>query len=136
MYEVKQRYQQAWDNLQTMKKNEIMYKTIQVERKRFLTIQYMHKNPTDVDQMVDMLYTHFKIIQITCFEDRAKENYLGLGTEELIAESNKELMKLEKDLKNFRVEKDDLRYDLYKMITEMLFDNIALRMWVNDLMSH
>ena len=43
---------------------------------------------------------------------------------------------LEKELKSFQVQKDDLRFDLYKMILDMLLDNIALRLWVNDLMQH
>jgi len=86
--------------------------------------------------MVKALYSHFEIIRKTCFEDRAKENYLGLGTEELIAYSNKELKDLEKELRLFNVQKDDLRFDLYKMIQDMLLDNLALRLWVNDLMQH
>ena len=53
--------------------------------------------------MVKALYSHFEIIRKTCFEDRAKENYLGLGTEELIAYSNKELKDLEKELRLFNV---------------------------------
>ena len=134
MYEVQQRYQQARDNLQNMKETAKMYQSIQEERKRFLTYQFMHRSPNDVEEMVKTLYSHFETIRITCFEDRAKENYLGLGTEELIVQSNVELKKLEKELKAFQVQKDDLRFDLYKMILDMLLDNIALRLWVNDLM--
>ena len=111
-----------------------MYQSIQEERKRFLTYQFMHHNPNDVEEMVKTLYSHFEIIRITCFEDRAKENFGGHGTEDLIEQSNKELRMLEKELKSFQVQKDDLRFDLYKMILDMLLDNIALRLWVNDLM--
>lgn len=50
-------------------------------------------------------------------------------------QSNKELENLEKELRSFKVQKDDLRYDLYKMILDMLQDNIALRQKINLLLA-
>ena len=43
---------------------------------------------------------------------------------------------LEKELKQFSVQKDDLRFTLYSMIMVMLQDNIEMRLWVNDLMQN
>jgi len=118
-----------------MKETNKMYQSIQEERKRFLTYQFMHRSPNDVEEMVQALYGHFEIIHKTCFEDRAKENHKGLGSYELLQQSNKELANLEKELKSFQVQKDDLRFDLYKMILDMLTDNIQLRQKINLLLA-
>lgn len=84
--------------------------------------------------MVQALYQQFEIIRKTCFSAMAKENYTGVGSFEIINESNKELRRLEKELKQFTIQKDDLRFTLYSMIMVMLQDNIQMRLWINDLM--
>ena len=66
----------------------------------------------------------------------AKENYTGGGSFDLITESNKQLRMLEKELKSFTIQKDDLRFTLYSMIMVMLQDNIQMRLWINDLMQN
>lgn len=43
---------------------------------------------------------------------------------------------LEKELKQFTIQKDDLRFTLYSMIMVMLQDNIQMRLWINDLMEN
>ena len=111
-----------------------MYEEIVLERRRFLTYQYMHRNPNDVEEMVKALYGQFENIRKTCFSAMAKENYTGGGSFDLITESNKQLRMLEKELKSFTIQKDDLRFTLYSMIMVMLQDNIQMRLWINDLM--
>lgn len=54
----------------------------------------------------------------------AKENYTGVGSFEIITQSNKQLRMHEKELKQFTIQKDDLRFTLYSMIMVMLQDNI------------
>lgn len=39
-------------------------------------------------------------------------------------------------MKAFQIQKDDLRYELYSMITTMLQDNIDMRLKINQLMSN
>ena len=117
-------------------KNMHMYEEIVLERRRFLTYQYMHRNPNDVEEMVKALYGQFENIRKTCFSAMAKENYTGGGSFDLITESNKQLRMLEKELKSFTIQKDDLRFTLYSMIMVMLQDNIQMRLWINDLMQN
>ena len=66
----------------------------------------------------------------------ARENYVGGGSFDLINESNKELRKLDKELRQFNIPKDDLRFSLYSMIMLMLKDNIDMRLWINELMKN
>ena len=101
-----------------------MYETIVLERRRFLTYKHMYKDPNDVEQMVKALFGHFENIRRTCFSAMAKENYTGVGSFEIISESNRQLHQLDKELKYFTIQKDDLRFTLYSMIIVMLQDNI------------
>ena len=59
-----------------------------------------------------------------------------MGSFEIIAESNRQLQTLEKELKHFKIQKGDLRFSLYSMIIAMLQNNIRMRLWVNDLMTN
>ena len=43
---------------------------------------------------------------------------------------------LEKELRHFTIQKDDLRFSLYNMIIVMLQDNIQMRLWINELMQN
>ena len=36
----------------------------------------------------------------------------------------------------FAIHKDDLRFEIYKMITDIMQDNIKLRLWVNEMMGY
>ena len=113
-----------------------MYEAIVLERRRYLTYWYMNRSPNDVEEMVKALFSQFEMIRKTCFSNMARENYVGGGSFDLINESNKELRKLDKELRQFNIPKDDLRFSLYSMIMLMLKDNIDMRMWINELMKN
>ena len=66
-----------------------MYETIVLERRRFLTQKHMYKSPNDVEQMIKALFSHFENIRRTCFSSMSRENYTGVGSFEIIAESNR-----------------------------------------------
>lgn len=51
---------------------------------------------------------------------------------ELIEDSDSELKKLERSLKLNGLQQDDLRYALFKMITDILHDNISVRLENNQ----
>jgi hypothetical protein len=61
----------------------------------------------------------------------SKDNLEFGGSRELLLKSNEELKRLLKELNAQKVDKDDLRYDIFKMIYEMIADNIALRLKIN-----
>ena len=113
-----------------------MYEAIVLERRRYLTYWYMNRSPNDVEEMVKALFSQFEMIRKTCFSNMARENYVGGGSFDLINESNKELRKLDKELRQFNIPKDDLRFSLYSMIMLMLKDNIDMRLWINELMKN
>ena len=49
--------------------------------------------------------------------------------------SNMELQRLSKELNLFKLDEEDVRYDVFEMIFEMLQDNILLRVKQNKLSS-
>ena len=64
-----------------------------------MTYKNMRDRPDDVEAMIKALYEHFEKIRKTCFSDMARENYSGVGSYEMITESNRALHALEKELK-------------------------------------
>lgn len=98
-YEVDTKLSQTKEEQKQINKNKEMYEKILLERRRFLTYSFMLRSPNDVEEMVKALYQQFEIIRKTCFSAMAKENYTGVGSFEIISESNIELRRLEKELK-------------------------------------
>lgn len=79
-YEIDIKLNQAKEQLDQFKKNKKMYEAIVLERRRFLTYQYMHRSPNDVEEMVKALYGHFENIRRTCFSALSENNYSGVGS--------------------------------------------------------
>ena len=84
-----------------MQETTEMYESIMHERRRFLTFQFMYRNPNDVEEMIKSLFGHFEVIRKTCLNERARENFDGIGSEEILSESTSQLKILEKELKAF-----------------------------------
>ena len=62
----------------------------------------------------------------------SKDNLDYVGSKEILAKSNSELNRLMKELNQQKIEKDDIRYDIFSMIYEMILDNINLRLKQNN----
>lgn len=120
------------ESIKKMEQATKMYEDIRQERKRFLTYNYIQNDPQDVEEMFTVLKTHYKIIAKTTIKDRATENLRVDGAEGLLNDSNKELKNLARELDMFAISKDDLRFEIYKLITDIMQDNIKLRLWVNE----
>ena len=58
----------------------------------------------------------------------SKDNLDYVGSKEILNKSNNELKRSLRELNQQKIEKDDIRYDIFKMIYEMILDNINLRM--------
>ena len=95
-----------------MEQTQQMYITLQKERRRFLTVNYMHQAPNDADDIVKTLHNHFQIIKKTCLKSIAQENVKGMGTFDMINRSNSDLRQLRKELDSYVIAKEDLRYEL------------------------
>ena len=81
--------------------------------------------------MLESLYSHFKLVQLTSFEELSQDNPEQAGTKELISKSTTDLKELRKELDSQRVDKDDLRFEIFTHIYEILADNISLRLSCN-----
>ena len=51
----------------------------------------------------------------------------------MLQSSNENLNQLKRDLDGFAFDKEDLRYEVYKLITDVMYNNITLRQHVNEL---
>jgi hypothetical protein len=85
------------------------------------------KGQEDLEMILETLHDHFKLIKLTSFEELARNNQMNLSARQLIELSNKELKQLAKTLDLLKMDEEDVRYDIFSMIYDMLFDNIELR---------
>jgi hypothetical protein len=75
---------------------------------------------------------HFKAVKLTSVEELGKSSNQELhGSRDLIKRSNIELKKLVKELESQRLEKDDLRYEVFQQIYDILQDDIEFRLSLN-----
>ena len=81
----------------------------------------------DLEELLNTLHDHFSIIKQTSFEDLVRNNVENRSAKQVLDISNRELQRLAKELKLFRLDEEDVRYDVFEMIYEMLHDNILLR---------
>ena len=95
--------------------------------------QYMNTGQEDFEQILQTLHEHFKLIQLTSFEELTQNNRENKNAKQLLELSNKEINQLETDLELMKIEEEDVRYDIFIMIFEMITDNINLRKRLNKL---
>ena len=109
-----------------------IYESLLSERKRILVNSYLMKNQDDLERILETLHQHFQFVQGTSFDSLAKDNLDYVGSRAVLSKSNTELRRLLKELTQQKLEKDDLRYDIFKMIYEMIEDDIQLRLKLNN----
>jgi hypothetical protein len=74
--------------------------------------------------ILETLHDHFKLIKLTSFEELARNNSMNLSAKMLLELSNKELKQLARTLDLLRMDEEDVRFDIFSMIYDMLFDNV------------
>ena len=94
---------------------------------------YLMKGTDDLEKILETLKDHFQLIRLTSFEELARNNTENKSAKELLDHSNNELRQLAKQLDLLQMDEEDVRYDVFQMIYEMLFDNIELRVKQNKL---
>lgn len=134
-FEFEQQLRQLKNDVDTAIENEKIYKEIKTERRRFLMTSYLMKGIDDLEKILETLKDHFSLIRLTSFEELARNNTENKSAKELLDLSNNELKLLAKQLDLLRIDEEDVRYDVFQMIYEMLFDNIELRTKQNKLNS-
>lgn len=83
--------------------------------------------------ILETLHDHFKLVKLTSFEDLARNNVENLSAKQLLEMSTEELKHLAKNLEILQIDEEDVRYDVFTMVYDMLFDNIQLRVKQNGL---
>lgn len=94
---------------------------------------YLMKGQDDLEMILETLHENFNSIKLTSFEELARYNTENKSAKQLLEQSNEQLKQLAKTLELLQMDEEDVRYDVFSMIYEMLFDNIQLRMTQNKL---
>jgi hypothetical protein len=131
--EIKDLRDQIQDTIETKEENKKIYQEVIAERKKFLMSSYLMRGQDDLEKILETLYEHFKHIKLTSFENLARTNPENKTAKDLIDMSNNELINLEKTLGLLQLDDEDVRFDIFNQITEMLRDNIGLRVKQNKL---
>ena len=74
--------------------------------------------------ILETLHDHFKLIKLTSFEELARNNSMNMSAKQLLDLSNKELKQLARTLDLLKMDEEDVRFDIFSMIYDMLFDNV------------
>ncbi len=90
-------------------------------------ISYLMRGQEDFEQILKTLHDHFKAIRFASIEELARNNHENKSAKQLLESSNSELKQLQKTLELLQMSEDDVRYDVFSMIYDMLFDSIQLR---------
>ena len=83
--------------------------------------------------ILETLHDHFRLIKLTSFEELARNNTENFSAKQLLDLSNNELKQLSKTLDMLQLDEEDVRYDVFSMIYDMLLDNVHLRVKQNKL---
>ena len=132
-FELRQRLDAIKNFLDSADENAKIFEEVIKERKRFLMSAYLMKGQDDLEQILETLHSHFKHIQLTSFETLARDNKENKSAKELLEQSTSELKMLAKTLELLQMDEEDVRYEVFVMIYDMLFDNIQLRVKQNKL---
>jgi hypothetical protein len=85
---------------------------------------YLMKGSDDLEQILETLHDHFTLIKLTSFEELARNNSENLSAKQMLDQSSNELQQLSKTLDLLQMDEDDVRYEVFSFIYDMLFDNI------------
>lgn len=134
-YEITSKLSNAKNYMDDSAQNEKIFQEVIKERRRFLMSSYLMKGQDDLEQILESLHDHFKSIQLTSFEELARNNHENLSAKQLLDHSSSELIQLAQTLELLQMDEEDVRYDVFCKIYDMLFDNIQLRVKQNKLSS-
>lgn len=126
----KKKLEAVVDAGKTLEKREEMFKEAIDELKAYITKDYLSKNENEVEHLVKEFYDKFKKIVETDFDLVAQKNPEMGGAFDILKESNGMIRKIERENKIVK-KREDVTYEIYKMIKEIFTDNILLRKKVN-----
>jgi hypothetical protein len=86
----------------------------------------------DLEQLVKALHDLFQLLKLTSL-DSLTQNSSDLSSGSLlhIRTSTEELKRLRRELQAQRVDRDDVRYDIFKQLFDIVEDDIEVRMLNN-----
>lgn len=123
------------EEYESQQKAYYQYQEILKERKRYIAYEYMKLNHTDIQELIDMLKTQFENIKLTDLNELCNENAKGEGLVASIEKSQDELEKIRAELEKFPIQEDDLRIDFFRLIRDILLDDISKRLDLNHQIS-
>jgi hypothetical protein len=88
----------------------------------------------DLEQLVKALHDLFQLLKLTSLDSltqNSSSSDLSSGSLLHIRTSTEELKRLRRELQAQRVDRDDVRYDIFKQLFDIVEDDIEVRMLNN-----
>jgi hypothetical protein len=87
----------------------------------------------DLEQLVKALHDLFQLLKLTSLDSLTQNSSSDLSSGSLlhIRTSTEELKRLRRELQAQRVDRDDVRYDIFKQLFDIVEDDIEVRMLNN-----
>ena len=73
-FDLQQKLTHAKYDIDNATENAKIFDEVIQERRRFLKGSYLMKGQDDLEQILDTLHDHFKLIKLTAFEEHARNN--------------------------------------------------------------
>ena len=112
-----------------------IFEKVSDERRRNLINKFLasHQGLVDLEQLVKALYDLFHLIKLTSLDSLTSNTTSDLSSGSLlhIRTSTDELKKLRKQLQCQRVDRDDVRFDIFKQLFDIIEDDIDMRLLNN-----
>jgi hypothetical protein len=87
----------------------------------------------DLEQLVKALHDLFQLLKLTSLDSLTQNSSSDLSSGSLlhIRTSTEELKRLRRELQAQRVDRDDVRYDIFKQLFDIVEDDIEVRLLNN-----
>ena len=127
----RQNLEACLNKVETLKHRNAIFKEVIDDRKAYITKDYLSKNENIVENLVKKFYKLFQKTLKTEFDVVAQNNPDMGGAFDILKRSCEELKKIDKRNNSVIVKKEEVTYEIYKMIKEIFTDNIKLRKKIN-----
>ena len=90
-----------------------------------------HQGLVDLEHLLKALYDLFQLLKLTSLDIMTHDISNSQGSLAMLKTSTEELNRLRRELQSQRVNRDDVRYDIFKQLFDIIDDNIDLRLHNN-----
>jgi len=116
----------------SLKDRQKIFKKVIEDRTTYITRDYLSQNENIVEKLINKFYKLYKKSLNTEFDIIAQKNPDMGGAFDILEISREKLRKIEKENEKETVKKEQVTYEIYKMVKEIFSNNIELRKKINN----